>query len=215
MGKMEATFLKWAFDEEEALKQMEESFNKLFSDDCAPADKPYYFEACHTLYKEWECVRALYVCHPRQRFYKDKIKKKKKTYDREKRQCEYCCGNSDQLNTSEHFSGLYFIHQIGRINGEICYAVKVGQSDDIGKRMSVYKTHSPFSEHSMETLETSCCVSERCAMELNCNRYLNKFTRQDVRADGEWTIVTEEDYDMLCDMFSNEDIFSLIATEGE
>lgn len=213
MGAMKAVFLKYANSEEEALQNMEECFNLLFADDCAPTDKPIYFEVCHVLYKEWECVRALYVCHPRQRFYKDKIRRKQKTYDRMKYKDGYRCGNSDQLNTSEHFSGLYFIHQIGIINDEKCYAVKVGQSDDVGKRMGVYKSHTPFAIHSIETLETNCCIADRCQMELNCNRFLNKFARTNIKADGEWTIVTEEDYDMLCEMFANEEVFSMIAEE--
>lgn len=205
----------WVSDEQEALENMEKYFNKLFDEGCKPQDKETYFEICHTLYKDWECVRAIYVCHPRQRFYADKLKKKKKTYDRIKHEDDYRCGNSNQLNTSEHFSGLYFIHQIGEVNGERCFAVKVGQSDDVGKRMAQYKSHTPFAKHGMETLETNCCTADRCAMELRCNRYLNRFARRDITADGEWTIVSETDYDLLCEMFANEDVFSVIAEGGE
>ena len=205
----------WVSDEQEALENMEKYFNKLFASDCKPQDKETYFEICHTLYKDWECVRAKYVCHPRQRFYKDKLKKKRKTYDRIKHEDNYRCGNNDQLNTEEHFSGLYFIHQIGEVNGEVCFAVKVGQSEDIGKRMAQYKSHTPFAKHGMETLETTCCCADRCAMELNCNRYLNMFAREDIKADGEWTIVSTEDYEMLCGMFADEDIFGMIAKGRE
>ena len=212
---MEHFCATWISNEQEALENMEKYFEKLFSADCKPQDKETYFEICHTLYKDWECVRALYVCHPRQRFYADKLKKKKKTYDRKPKGDEYRCGNGDQLNTSEHFGGLYFIYQIGMVNDELCYAVKVGQSDDIGKRMAQYKSHTPFVAHGMETLKTNCCVSDRCAMELNCNRYLNQFGRKDVKADGEWTIVREDDYRMLCEMFANEDVFRIIANSGD
>lgn len=212
---MEYTTGTWTDDPEEALKNMETYFNKLFDPKCKPQDKETYFEICHTLYKNWECVRALYVCHPRQRFYADKLKRKKKTYDRMKHENDYRCGNNEQLNTSEHFGGLYFIHQIGEVNGEICYAVKVGQTDDVGKRMSQYKTHTPFAKHGMETLETDCCVADRCAMELNCNRFLNQFARKDITADGEWTIVNKSDYDLLCEMFTSEDVFDVIATGRE
>lgn len=209
--KMEATLALWVDTEEEALETMEEYFNKLFSPECKSTDKETYFHICHTLYKEWECIRTVYVCHPRQRFYKDKLRKKKKTYDRVKHEDNYRCANNDQLNTTEHCSGLYFIHQIGEVNNEICYAVKVGQSEDIGKRMALYKTHTPFAIHGMETLEVEGGTEKRCEMELNCNRYLNQFSREDVKADGEWTIVSEEDYTILCDMFMDENIFQVIA----
>ena len=86
---------------------------------------------------------------------------------------------------------------------------KVGMTDDIEQRLQVYRSHNPFICFNNTFLP--CGGNGMKQMESNCSMFIKRYARNNVRAAGEWTIVSEEDYLMLCDMFSNHDTFCAIA----
>ena len=206
---MEKTTATWDIEtDEEALLRMEMYFNKLFSEECSPADKPTYYEICRTLYKNWECIRDKYVMHPRKRFYADRLRKKQPlTYNKERQDNVFYTDKLSQCAVEG--SGLYFITQISEIDGAKAYAVKVGMTDDIEQRLQVYRSHNPFVCFNNTFLP--CGGKSMKQMESNCSMFIKRYARNDVRAAGEWTIVSEEDYLMLCDIFSDHDTFCAIA----
>ena len=106
--------------------------------------------------------------------------------------------------TSSHINGLYFMRTMSIIDGREVYAVKIGQSGDISKRMSMYRTHTPFTilggivevPHKLTT-----------QYEEACHIYLHHFALPNAYCSGEWEIVSKENYEKLCEMCDTDDGF--------
>lgn len=101
---------------------------------------------------------------------------------------------STNVDTSNHIGGIYFMYTNSIIDGRKMYAVKVGQSADIGKRMYMYRTHTPF-----DILGGMYEVSyaNRDAYEFRCQQKLHDYAIPHATCSGEWEIVSEETYNML------------------
>ena len=101
---------------------------------------------------------------------------------------------SNNVDTGNHISGIYFMYTNSIIDGRKLYAVKVGQSSDIGKRMYMYRTHTPF-----DILGGMYEVSHRNlnAYEFRCQQKLHDYAVPYATCSGEWEIVSEETYNML------------------
>ena len=101
---------------------------------------------------------------------------------------------SSNVGTGNHISGIYFMYTNSIIDGRKLYAVKIGQSLDIGKRMYMYRTHTPF-----DILGGMYEVSWRDlnAYEFRCQQKLHDYAVPYATCSGEWEIVSEETYNML------------------
>lgn len=102
---------------------------------------------------------------------------------------------SGNVKTSDHICGLYFMRTMSIVDGKEIYAVKIGKSEDIGKRMYMYRTHTPFA-----ILGGVCEVRKSLlsAYEEICHLRLHQYALPHAYCCGEWEIVSKEDYDMLC-----------------
>ena len=101
---------------------------------------------------------------------------------------------SYNVKTSDHICGLYFMRTMSIIDGREIYAVKIGRSEDIGKRMYMYRTHTPFA-----ILGGVCEVRRNLvsAYEDICHLKLHQYAMPNAYCCGEWEIVSKEDYEML------------------
>lgn len=101
---------------------------------------------------------------------------------------------SNNVDTSNHISGIYFMYTNSIIDGKKLYAVKVGQSADIGKRMYMYRTHTPF-----DILGGMYEVPnhKRDHYEFRCQQKLHDYAVPHATCSGEWEIISEETYNML------------------
>lgn len=99
------------------------------------------------------------------------------------------------VKTSNHICGLYFMRTMSVIDGREIYAVKIGKSEDIGKRMYMYRTHTPFA-----ILGGICEVRREllATYEEICHIRLHQYALPNAYCSGEWEIVSKEDYDKLC-----------------
>lgn len=102
---------------------------------------------------------------------------------------------SNNVDTSNHICGLYFMHTMSIIDGREVYAVKIGKSGDIGKRMYTYRTHTPFA-----ILGGICEVRQALldTYEDICHVRLHEYAKPNAYCCGEWEIVSKENYEMLC-----------------
>ena len=111
---------------------------------------------------------------------------------------------SKNVNTGNHVCGIYFMYTNSIIGGRKMYAVKVGQSTDIGKRMYMYRTHTPFDilggmyEVPRKELDT---------YEFRCQQKLHDYAIPYATCSGEWEIVSEEAYNMLREQCSTSERF--------
>lgn len=101
---------------------------------------------------------------------------------------------SKNVSTSNHICGLYFMKTMSIIDGREIYAVKVGKSEDIGKRMYMYRTHTPFA-----ILGGMCEVRRELlsTYEDICHLRLHQYALPNAYCNGEWEIVSKESYDEL------------------
>lgn len=102
---------------------------------------------------------------------------------------------SSNVKTSDHICGLYFMTTMTMVDGKEVYAVKIGRSEDIGKRMYMYRTHTPFA-----VLGGVCEVRRNLlsAYEEICHLRLHQYAIPHMYCAGEWEIVSKEDYEELC-----------------
>lgn len=102
---------------------------------------------------------------------------------------------SSNVKTSNHICGLYFMRTMSVVDGREIYAVKIGKSEDIGKRMYMYRTHTPFA-----VLGGICEVRREllATYEDICHIRLHQYAMPKAYCCGEWEIVSKEDYEMLC-----------------
>ena len=101
---------------------------------------------------------------------------------------------SNNVKTSDHICGLYFMRTMSIVDGREIYAVKIGRSEDIGKRMYMYRTHTPFA------ILGGVCEVRRPLLstyEDICHIRLHQYALPHAYCSGEWEIVSKEDYDML------------------
>lgn len=112
---------------------------------------------------------------------------------------------SNNVDTSNHISGLYFMRTMSIVNGQEIYAVKIGKSSDVGKRMYMYRTHTPFA-----ILGGMCEVKYSLlnAYEDACHIYLHRYAMPNIYCSGEWEIVNKENYEELCKMCDTNDGFA-------
>lgn len=118
------------------------------------------------------------------------------------------CAKVNNLPTDE---GLYFIGMIGtNPNGESHYLIKIGTAENIKKRIQSYATYNP-----MLYIGGYYRVNkdrERC--EDRCHCFLSSIAYAQAQNSNEWFYVCEQDYYALCELFSNEEAFEIIA-KGE
>lgn len=102
---------------------------------------------------------------------------------------------SANVDTSNHICGLYFMYTMSIIDGREIYAVKIGKSNDIGKRMYTYRTHTPFA-----ILGGICEVHHSLLSRYEdiCHIRIHQYALPNAYCSGEWEIVSKEDYNMLC-----------------
>jgi len=117
---------------------------------------------------------------------------------------------SNNVSTSNHICGLYFMHTMSIIDGREIYAVKIGQSSDIGKRMYTYRTHTPFA-----ILGGMCEVRHALlsGYEEVCHLKLHQYALPNAYCSGEWEIVSKEDYNMLCSRCDTDVGFKKMVNE--
>lgn len=102
---------------------------------------------------------------------------------------------SSNVKTSDHICGLYFMKTMTMVDEKEVYAVKIGRSEDIGKRMYMYRTHTPFA-----ILGGVCEVRHNllAAYEEICHLKLHQYAIPNMYCAGEWEIIGKEDYEELC-----------------
>lgn len=107
-------------------------------------------------------------------------------------------------STTSHICGLYFMRTMSVMDGREVYAVKVGQSGDISKRMSMYRTHTPFA-----VLGGICEIkhSMLAHSEEACHMYLHRYALPQAYCSGEWEIVSKENYELLCSQCDTDEGF--------
>ena len=117
---------------------------------------------------------------------------------------------SGNVNTSAHICGLYFMRTMSIIDGREIYAVKIGRSEDIGKRMYLYRTHTPFA-----ILGGMCEVRRELlsTYEEICHIKLHQYALPKAYCSGEWEIVSKETYDELCLKCDNDIGFKKMVNE--
>lgn len=117
---------------------------------------------------------------------------------------------SGNVNTSAHICGLYFMRTMSIIDGREMYAVKIGRSEDIGKRMYLYRTHTPFA-----ILGGMCEVRRELlsTYEEICHIKLHQYALPKAYCSGEWEIVSKETYDELCLKCDNDIGFKKMVNE--
>ena len=102
---------------------------------------------------------------------------------------------SSNVKTSDHICGLYFMKTMTMVDGKEVYAVKIGRSEDIGKRMYMYRTHTPFA------MLGGVCEVRRgllATYEDICHLRLHQYAIPNMYCAGEWEIVSKENYEKLC-----------------
>lgn len=106
------------------------------------------------------------------------------------------------------FEGVYFIGDIkyDPLYGKMFY-VKIGSSQDVGKRLKQYRTYNPAFYHDCCSL---ACEHYKLA-ETICQNYLYSKCKFTPVYTSEWYIVDEETYWDLCKKFSNEESFRKIV----
>lgn len=122
---------------------------------------------------------------------------------------------SPYIDDTEHFQGLYFIAMVGYnpITLQKSFLVKVGKSNDIGKRMKQYMSMNPMLYHNHCSLYVPK-TSVLNAYERNCHAFLCQNCIKRPVGSSEWFYITEEKYMQFCTDFSNPDYFEIIA-KGE
>lgn len=117
---------------------------------------------------------------------------------------EIDCAKTNNLPRTE---GVYFIGMIG-INptGEKYYLIKVGRANNIYSRLSSYATYNPmlYIGGYYETKKSE-------AAERMCHNYLEKYAYAKAQSTKEWFYVNETTYYKLCDAFSDQRVFKVIA----
>lgn len=117
---------------------------------------------------------------------------------------------TSNVKTSNHICGLYFMKTMTVVDGKEVYAVKIGRSEDIGKRMYMYRTHTPFA-----ILGGMCEVrhSLLSTYEEICHIKLHQYAQPQMYCAGEWEIVSKEDYENLCRMCDTDVGFRKMVNE--
>ena len=117
---------------------------------------------------------------------------------------------SENVKTSNHICGLYFMYTTSVIDGREMYAVKIGRSEDIGKRMYMYRTHTPFA-----ILGGICEVRRELlsTYEEICHLRLHQYAMPNAYCSGEWEIVNKENFVKLCTLCDNDVGFRKMINE--
>jgi len=117
---------------------------------------------------------------------------------------------SSNVKTSDHICGLYFMKTITIVDGKEVYAVKIGRSEDIGKRMYMYRTHTPFA-----ILGGVCEVRRQLlsTYEDICHIRLHQYALPQMYCAGEWEIVSKESYEELCRLCDTDVGFRKMVNE--
>jgi len=117
---------------------------------------------------------------------------------------------SSNVKTSDHICGLYFMKTMTIVDGKEVYAVKIGRSEDIGKRMYMYRTHTPFA-----ILGGVCEVRRQLlsTYEDICHIKLHQYALPQMYCAGEWEIVSKENYEELCRLCDTDVGFRKMVNE--
>lgn len=111
-------------------------------------------------------------------------------------------------------SGLYFIGMCGfnPITEERYYLVKVGESENVKKRIKQYLGMNPmiYNNGNILPLPNESYI-RRGEMENNCHEFLSKVSYAKAANANEWFYVTKKKYLELCETFASQDEFYKIA----
>lgn len=206
-------FISLIQTENQAIEAMEYLYNLLQNDDPEAS-------ACVALMQEirlhFPIVRLQYEYYPNKWYYKDRVIKIHSSHIPAPEPIIPIDDSTiPRINYEDHFSGLYFIGQIGYnpiLNKKI-YFVKVGQSEDIGKRVKQYFSYNPLIYYNHTCLPIDNNIERKCCESI-CHNYLSKYTINYGQNAYEWFQVSEENYYELCKQFSDINTFNLIAHGG-
>ena len=137
-------------------------------------------------------------------------RKNQKTDETSKQSTEDPIDLSLNSATSSHINGLYLMRTMSILDGREMYAVKIGQSGDISKRMGMYRTHTPFT-----VLGGIVQVPHKLTTHYEelCHIRLHKYALPNAYRCGEWEIVSKENYEKLCEMCDTDDGFRQFVNE--
>lgn len=107
-------------------------------------------------------------------------------------------------------SALYFLGMMGfNPEGKEYYLVKIGSSNNIGRRIKDYAVTNPMIYHN--NIFFPCKENELKEKEYNCHKYLASMAYAIAQNSNEWFYVTKENYFLLCDMFKDITFFQMVA----
>lgn len=107
-------------------------------------------------------------------------------------------------------SALYFLGMMGfNPEGKEYYLVKIGSSNNIGRRIKDYAVTNPMIYH--DNIFLPCEESQLKEKEYNCHKYLASMAYAIAQNSNEWFYVTKENYFLLCDVFKDTTFFQMVA----
>lgn len=107
-------------------------------------------------------------------------------------------------------SALYFLGMMSfNPEGKEYYLVKIGSSNNIGRRIKDYAVTNPMIYH--DNIFLPCEESQLKEKEYNCHKYLASMAYAIAQNSNEWFYVTKENYFLLCDMFKDITFFQMVA----
>lgn len=114
---------------------------------------------------------------------------------------------------NEHFAGVYFVgdSSYNPLTRNPEFHVKVGEADDVAKRMKNYCTHNPSVWHNGCALDMSKNPRMISFAENNAHKFIESLAMRRSPNTGEWYNVTEEIYMALCEAFQSKHFFECVV----
>jgi hypothetical protein len=198
--------------EEQALEAMTYLYNILRNDDLEGYN---CVQIMCAIGLKFPIVKTRYKYNQNEWCYKDRFERIHTSYISSTQPIITNTDTIPQINYNDHFPGLYFLGQIGYnpILDKKIYFVKVGQSEDIGKRVKQYFSYNPLIYYNHTCLPIDNNIERKCCESI-CHNYLSKYTISYGQNAYEWFQVSEENYYELCKQFSDVNTFNLIAHGG-
>lgn len=112
--------------------------------------------------------------------------------------------------STESYPGLYFIGMIGKPPlGKPYYLVKIGQAENIKKRIQQYLSYNPMVYH--DNISIIVEWPHRDAAEEAAQEWLKQFAYARAMNTSEMFYVNEDDYYYICEFLKNKSNFEEIA----
>lgn len=205
-------------------EQVDYRINKIATSYSA-SNKKYHYNKILELFDEYPELNKYYILDDNNYYYDQRIKRRNFEDIKELRteknnnningRCGYTPKYTWQLS-DENFSGLYFIGEIGYnpIINQKFFMVKIGQTENIKKRMAQYRTHNPNFWHENCSLKIDTW-QDREYYETLAHKALNNICIKKCPNADEWFIVSEKIYFELCEACSCETSFYEFIKTGE